>query len=112
MPIFRLISTMARTEVFPRRCPSIRFLPRSFAHRPLPSIMMATCRGSRDLSKPCSSIDACSHVHRIGVRSGVEGVEEGKTRSIAAARELNRHDLFFFGLDDLVDSADEVISDF
>src|SRR5438132_7668559 len=52
IPILRLISTIARTDVLPRRCPSMRLLPRNLAQRPLPSIMMATCLGKRLLSRP------------------------------------------------------------
>src|ERR1700754_2005096 len=34
------------TPASPRLCPSIRVSPRWFAHRPLPSITIATCRGT------------------------------------------------------------------
>src|SRR6185503_11993997 len=34
-----------RTASAPRLCPAVRGRPRCRAHRPLPSMMMATCRG-------------------------------------------------------------------
>ena len=36
----------ARTASTPRVCPNTRGLPRAFAQRPLPSMMIATCRGT------------------------------------------------------------------
>ena len=44
------VSTTSRTEAMPARCPSTRRLWRSFAQRPLPSMMMATWRGRRSKS--------------------------------------------------------------
>ena len=41
--------TTARTASTPRRCPATRGRKRCFAQRPLPSMMMATCRGT----SPC-----------------------------------------------------------
>src|SRR6476469_9354747 len=38
--------TVRRTASTPRRCPSERGSPRSLAQRPLPSMLMATCRGT------------------------------------------------------------------
>src|SRR5438552_3290985 len=39
---------MSRTLTAPSRWPSMRGWPRSFAQRPFPSMMIATCRGSCD----------------------------------------------------------------
>src|SRR5207245_989549 len=53
------VSTTSRTEAMPARWPSTRRLCRSFAQRPLPSMMIATWRGSRSksmaLTRACSS---------------------------------------------------------
>src|SRR6266536_1878537 len=38
--------TVRRSASTPRRCPSPRGRPRAAAQRPLPSMMMATCRGT------------------------------------------------------------------
>src|SRR5919197_2171196 len=38
--------TVRRSASTPRRCPSPRGSPRAAAQRPLPSMMMATCRGT------------------------------------------------------------------
>src|SRR6266496_3455465 len=38
--------TVRRSASTPRRCPSARGSPRAAAQRPLPSMMMATCRGA------------------------------------------------------------------
>ena len=41
------LRSMRRTLATPRRCPSIRGKPCRWAQRPLPSMMMAMCRGRR-----------------------------------------------------------------
>ena len=46
MPISRAARTTRRTASAPWRCPSAREPPRAAAQRPLPSMMIATCRGS------------------------------------------------------------------
>src|SRR5262245_66277597 len=57
---------MARTDPLPRRCPSMRDSPRRCAHRPLPSMMMATWRGRRVRSRPeVSSAGTCSDLHDL-----------------------------------------------
>ena len=45
--------TTVRTVSAPFSCPLIRFNSRFFAHRPLPSMMMATWAGSRAGSRSC-----------------------------------------------------------
>src|SRR5262249_39114328 len=49
-------STVARTLLTPRRCPSMRGKPRRLAQRPLPSMMIATCAGSFAGSSPAAAI--------------------------------------------------------
>src|SRR5262249_11191111 len=46
---------VARTLATPRLCPSMRGNPRCCAQRPLPSMIIATCRGNRAGSKPASA---------------------------------------------------------
>src|SRR5258708_26510040 len=73
MPSSLAPSTVRRTALAPWRWPSARGRPRARAHRPLPSMMMATCTGgSRD-----------------------SGSEESTAR--APSRFLDLHDLLFFG---------------
>src|SRR5581483_3942572 len=96
MPSLRLISTTARTDAVPRRWPSVRPLPRSFAQRPLPSIMTATWRGSRLLSRPLRSI--CGSL----CASAIHG-----RRALGS----NFHDLVFFAFQHLVDLVDEFLGD-
>ena len=45
MPSSAAAVTVRRTASAPRRWPAMRGRPRDFAQRPLPSMMMATCRG-------------------------------------------------------------------
>src|SRR5689334_16791267 len=45
MPNSAAAVTVRRTASAPRRCPAIRGRPRALAHRPLPSMMMATWAG-------------------------------------------------------------------
>src|SRR6516164_7205687 len=46
MPRSPAARTVRRSASTPRRCPSARGSPRAAAQRPLPSMMMATCRGT------------------------------------------------------------------
>src|ERR1051325_5714431 len=94
MPSLRLISTTARTDPVPRRCPSVRLLPRSFAQRPLPSMITATWRGSRLSSRP----------RRFMLRGGYA------RRSVTGGKDSasDFHDLVFFSLEDLIDFVDEL----
>src|SRR5215470_2140692 len=66
MPSSIAARTVRRTASTPRRCPSDRGRPRSLAQRPLPSIMMATCRGTSVLACQidllfCSFMDQASY---------------------------------------------------
>ena len=53
MPKSAAARTVRRKASTPRRWPSIRGKPRAAAQRPLPSIMMATWRGTSKKSFPC-----------------------------------------------------------
>ena len=46
-------STVSKSASSPAACPSVRLRPRRCAQRPLPSITIATWRGSRGRSIPC-----------------------------------------------------------
>src|SRR5687767_421518 len=64
-------STASRTDFMPLRCPSARGRCRSRAHRPLPSMMMATWRGtapfSRIRARSSSEVIPCSHLHDLSL---------------------------------------------
>ncbi len=56
IPSRRAARIVARTASAPRSCPAVRGSPLPWAHRPLPSMMMATCCGRRLTStKPMAS---------------------------------------------------------
>ena len=46
MPRSTAVRTIVRTASTPRRCPATRGSSRCLAQRPLPSMMIATCRGT------------------------------------------------------------------
>src|SRR5690606_19934343 len=46
-PSWAAVCTVLFRALTPARCPAARGRPRSWAQRPLPSMMMATCRGKR-----------------------------------------------------------------
>ncbi len=58
MPISRLARTTVRTVSVPRSWPLIRLSIRFLAHRPLPSMITATCCGSREGSSPVFSSES------------------------------------------------------
>src|SRR5688572_18593627 len=64
-------STASRTDFIPLRCPSARGRCRSRAHRPLPSMMMATWRGTapfnRIRARSSSEVIPCSHLHDLSL---------------------------------------------
>src|SRR5919109_2883607 len=76
--------TTRRNASAPSRWPIVRGNPRAFAHRPLPSMMMATWRGT--VALPAVSAAA-------PIRTAVE----------IGWFTLNLHDFFFFGGQRLVD---------
>src|SRR5215470_2856014 len=80
----RLVSTTARTESLPRLWPSRRDRPRCSAQRPLPSMITATCRGRRVVSK---------------------------TGAFKTATESHLHDLVFFDLELFVELFDVVLGE-
>ena len=55
MPRSPAARTVRRNASTPRRWPSTRGRPRAAAQRPLPSMMMATCRGTSKPSLPAGS---------------------------------------------------------
>src|SRR5215470_2133778 len=57
MPRSPAARTVRRNASTPRRCPSARGKPRAAAQRPLPSMMMATCRGTAK-SPICTLVSA------------------------------------------------------
>src|SRR5215471_14884127 len=86
--------TVARTASTPLRWPATRGSRRCFAQRPLPSMMIAICRG-------------------MSRASGMSRVELVNSMDKAVlARRLNRHQVRFLGVQDLVDLADEAVSEF
>src|SRR5262245_19502997 len=87
MPISRAVSTISRTESLPRRWPWMRLRLRACAQRPLPSMMMATWRGT-----------------------GPE--KTGRATSVKSGpRRSDGHDLVFLGLEDLVDLVNVFLGD-
>src|SRR4051812_8689374 len=91
MPSSRLVSTTARTESLPRLCPSLRLRPRRWAQRPLPSMMMATWRGSRSLSMTMLTRFLLYTTARL---------------------TSHRHELIFFALEDFVELVDIFVGSF
>ena len=87
MPRSPAARTVRRSASTPRRWPSTRGRPRAAAQRPLPSMMMATCRGASKPSLPDRQ--------RLGLRC----------LSIVRRRS-NGHDLLFLGGKKLVDFGD------
>src|SRR5512134_3562013 len=82
IPSSRAHSTTARTARIPMRCPSTRGSPRSFAHRPFPSMMTATWRGSAAASVPPLCMGPRSlvpgSVLALDDRSGGAGFDAGE----------------------------------
>src|SRR5688500_9313121 len=86
-PCFTHAFTVARTASSPRLCPATRGRKRCFAQRPLPSMMIAMCRGT-----PCAS--------------GMVSVE------LVCASTSDRHEVRFFRLEGLVDLGDVAVGEF
>src|SRR5687767_14432371 len=87
--------TVARTDSAPRLCPATRGRKRCFAQRPLPSMMMAMCRGTRRAS---------------GIWT-VE-LENEDTNLFCLLDALDRHQIGFFLLQQLIDIRDVPIGEF
>src|SRR3954447_4520904 len=79
--------TVRRTASTPRRWPSNRGRPRACAHRPLPSMMMATWRGAL----------------RSGCRFSFSDM------SVEPRRRLNLHDFLFLAGEQQVDLLDRLV---
>src|SRR5262245_38935321 len=89
---------MRRAALTPSRCPTTLGRPRRVAHRPLPSMMMATCSGSG-----CARMAARS---AASSRSGA-GAEPGDRSGVwGALIGLDGEDFLFLLLEQLVDPGD------
>src|SRR4051794_19964971 len=91
MPRSPAARTVRRSASTPRRCPSPRGNPRAAAHRPFPSMMMPTCRGTTMSPIPPVRNGSFLDIHR---------------------KPLNRQDFLFFRRQHSVDFRDRVISCF
>ncbi len=77
MPSRAHSSVTRRTLVTPARCPSMRGRPRCRAHRPLPSMMTAMCRGSLSRGTSGSSSVVGTFAGRLGLVVRVQGFSRG-----------------------------------
>src|SRR5947209_7336668 len=87
MPSSPAARTVLRSASTPRRWPSVRGRPRAAAQRPLPSMMMATCRGARSSARwpRTSNVRLC------------------------ALLPSHRENLFFFGRQRVIDLGDRLV---
>src|SRR6202035_4758327 len=114
MPRSPAARTVRRNASTPRRWPSTRGNPRCAAQRPLPSMMMATCRGA---PKPSLSVGAAS-LSDIPSCLALRAVPRPGVGLIALVvadpprRALDRHDLFFFVRERLIDLGDHGVGRF
>src|ERR1700716_2558289 len=117
MPRSPAARTVRRSASTPRRWPSTRGSPRWAAQRPLPSMMMATCRGA---PKPSLSFGAASDsdmsscpclVRPASAAALCCGMFYGGLAPSGLRRKplSNRHDLFFFLRQHLIDLGDHLI---
>src|SRR5215831_18230262 len=65
MPSSFAARTVRRNASTPRRWPSTRGKPRAAAQRPLPSMMMATCKGPPDRPEPSLAVAAALDIRSI-----------------------------------------------
>src|SRR3974390_3357970 len=83
MPISPAARTVRRTASSPRRWPSTRGSPRAAAQRPLPSLMMATWRGTSNASRlgetSASDIRASSDGEDLLFLRGQQMIDLGNT---------------------------------
>src|SRR5918998_2038105 len=120
MPISPAARTVLRSASTPRRCPSPRGNPRAAAQRPLPSMMIATWRGTSNgagsgLTASLFGIDGfhslraklCSP-NKILVQSRDLIGEAGGCPAFGS----DRHDLFFLARQGLVYFGDRVVGGF
>src|ERR1051326_4811701 len=107
MPRSPAARTARRNASTPRRCPSTRGSPRWAAQRPLPSMMMATCRGAPN---PPLGFGAASVSGMSSCLASRLVVSTPASASLIdqefAATASDRHDLFFFAGERLIDLAD------
>src|SRR3954454_6631010 len=87
-PAFAAAFSVRRTASAPRLWPAVRGSPRARAQRPLPSMMMATCRGGC-CTPPVSPVASFS------------GLDSGFAEPECCTSDLQ--DLFFFAGQGLVD---------
>src|SRR5262249_53291937 len=125
MPRSPAARTVRRKASTPRRWPSTRGSPRWAAQRPLPSMMMATCRGAPKPSlsfgaASVSGISSCLASRPVVSSPASASVIEQKSgatscpglrqaRCVSATTALDRHDLFFLVRERLIDLADHGI---
>src|SRR5215472_9934797 len=105
MPRSPAARTARRTASTPRRWPSTRGSPRWAAQRPLPSMMMATWRGT---PKPSLNFGAAS-VSGMSPCLALSSLIRARSLAFVGARRLHRHDLFFFLRERLIDLADRLV---
>ncbi len=82
-------SVTQRTLVAPRRCPSMRGRPRCRAQRPLPSMMMAICRGKRSRGTSDRSVGRPVEVDTSGERGERREARREGRRSLCNAEHRN-----------------------
>src|SRR5882757_6514689 len=99
-PISWAFSEIGRMFLVPASCPLARGRPSCCAQRPLPSMMIPTCRG---MFRLCESSGAAP-LDGAGWTVGLDGA----MRCRACAR-LDLHDLGFFGVADVVDLFDVLV---
>src|SRR5689334_11616109 len=129
MPSSPAARTVRRSASTPRRWPSTRGSPCWAAQRPLPSMMMATCRSAPNpsrsfgvasvsgvspclASRPVVSTPASASLilaHRSYTRRDRLPPGCAATRSFRPSNALDRHDLFFFAGERLIDLADHPV---
>src|SRR3954454_24854327 len=82
MPSSPAARTTRRNESTPRRCPSARGSPRAAAHRPFPSMMIATCNGPSVRSGPSAAGAAAFDIGES------QGVLNGENFSFLRRKQL------------------------
>src|SRR5207245_7816999 len=93
MPSSWAARTTRRNASTPRRWPSARGRPRAAAHRPLPSMMMATCSGPSVRSHPSLAGAAAFDINR----------------SLTLTARLNGEDFLLLGSEQVIDLGDYLV---